>query len=130
MFGIYERHGRVYTEIVSDCSAKTLQAIIRGRVSPESVVHTDGWRGYDGLVDVTVASSELPDFDGDGSTIPDYYIDGVDDSTGIIELQLRSERSGKGEGRTYTVNITASDESGNQSEAHVEIKAPHDKRKK
>ena len=52
VFGIYERQGRVYTEIVSNCSAKTLQAIIRGKVSPESVVHTDGWRGYDGLVDV------------------------------------------------------------------------------
>lgn len=52
VFGIYERDGRVYTEIVSDCSSKTLQAIIRGKVSPESIVHSDGWRGYDGLVDV------------------------------------------------------------------------------
>jgi transposase-like protein len=52
VFGIYEREGSVYTELVTDCSAKTLQAIIRGKVSPESVVHSDGWRGYDGLVDV------------------------------------------------------------------------------
>jgi len=52
VFGIYEREGRVYTEIISDCSSKTLQAIIRGKVDPESIVHSDGWRGYDGLVDV------------------------------------------------------------------------------
>ena len=52
VFGIYDRDGRIYTELVSDCSAKTLQKIIRGRVDPESVVLTDGWRGYDGLVDV------------------------------------------------------------------------------
>jgi len=52
VFGIFEREGRVYTEIVPDCSAKTLQKAIRGHVSSESVVHTDGWRGYDGLVDV------------------------------------------------------------------------------
>lgn len=52
VFGIYERNGRVYTELVPDCSATTLQGIIRGRVSAESVIHTDGWRGYDGLVDV------------------------------------------------------------------------------
>ncbi len=32
--------------------SKTLQAIIRGKVSPESIVHSDGWKGYDGLVDV------------------------------------------------------------------------------
>ena len=52
VFGIYERNGRVYTELVTDCSAKSLQKIIRGRISPESVIHSDGWRGYDGLVDV------------------------------------------------------------------------------
>ena len=52
VFGIYERNGSVYTELVPDCSGKTLQAIIRGKISPESVIHSDGWRGYDGLVDV------------------------------------------------------------------------------
>ena len=81
-------------------------------------------------MDVTVQSSEPPDGDGDGSTIPDYYIDSVDDQTGRIELRLRSERSGKGDGRTYTITITATDASQNQSVAIVEILAPHDKRKK
>ncbi len=52
VFGIFKRNGSVYTEIVSDCKARTLQAIIRGHVAPESIVHSDGWRGYDGLVDV------------------------------------------------------------------------------
>ena len=52
VFGIYERNGRVYTELVSNCSAATLQGIIRGRVSADSIIHSDGWRGYDGLVDV------------------------------------------------------------------------------
>lgn len=52
VFGIFERNGRVYTEIVNDCSAHTLQAIVRGKVNAESVIHTDKWRGYDGLVDV------------------------------------------------------------------------------
>ena len=76
---------------------------------------------------VEVISSEPPDTTGDGETIPDYYIDSVNNETGVIELRLRSERSGKGSGRTYTVVITATDESGNQSTATVEIKAPHDK---
>ena len=52
VFGIFERNGQVYTEIVPDCSKKTLQGVILGRVSLESVVHTDKWRGYNGLVDV------------------------------------------------------------------------------
>ena len=49
---ILKRGGRIYTEIVPNCTKKTLQAIIRGRVESGSVVHTDGWRAYDGLVDV------------------------------------------------------------------------------
>ncbi len=52
VFGLLKRDGKVYTEIVPDCKKATLQAIIRGRVSPEAVIHSDGWRGYDGLVDV------------------------------------------------------------------------------
>ena len=55
VFGISKRDGRVYTEIVPDCSKKTLQAVIRGKVKPNVVVRSDGWRGYDGLVDVGYA---------------------------------------------------------------------------
>jgi transposase len=52
VFGILERNGKVYTEIVPDCSRATLQAIIRGKVEVESVIHSDKWRGYNGLVDL------------------------------------------------------------------------------
>ncbi|HKK45010.1 MAG TPA: IS1595 family transposase [Balneolaceae bacterium] len=52
VFGIFKRQGQVYTEIVPDARKKTLQRVIRGKVDPESVIHSDGWRGYDGLVDV------------------------------------------------------------------------------
>ena len=52
VFGIFKRSGKVYTEIVPDCRRSTLQAVIRGRVSLESVIHSDGWRGYNGLVDI------------------------------------------------------------------------------
>ena len=55
VFGIFKRNGSVYTEIVPDCKKATLQAIIRGRVAAEAVIHSDGWRGYDGLVDVGYA---------------------------------------------------------------------------
>ena len=52
VFGIFKRQGRVYTEIVPDCSKPTLQGIIRGRVDPRTVINADGWRGYHGLVDL------------------------------------------------------------------------------
>jgi len=52
IFGIFKRGGKVYTEVVPDCAKATLQGIIRGRVDPDSIIHTDGWRGYNGLVDL------------------------------------------------------------------------------
>lgn len=52
VFGIFERAGEVFTEIVPDCKKKTLQGLILGRVSKETVIYSDGWRGYNGLVDV------------------------------------------------------------------------------
>ena len=64
VFGIYEREGAVYTELVTDCSKETLQAIIRGKVSPESIIHSDCRKGYDGLVDLAttnISASTNPD---------------------------------------------------------------------
>lgn len=82
-------------------------------------------------LDVSVMSSEPPDGQGDGSTEPDWIVDGVEEGPGgMIYLQLRSERSGKGEGRTYTVTIVATDAYGNSSSAQVNIIAPHDKGKR
>jgi len=52
VFGLFKRAGKVYTEIVPNASKKVLQGIIRGKVQPKSIIHSDGWRGYDGLVDV------------------------------------------------------------------------------
>lgn len=52
VFGLLKRGDCVYTEIVPDASKASLQAIIRGHAMPESVINTDGWRGYHGLVDL------------------------------------------------------------------------------
>ncbi len=50
VFGLLKRDGKVYTCIVEDVSRKTLRQIIRTKVVPESVIYTDGFRSYDGLV--------------------------------------------------------------------------------
>jgi len=52
VFGIFQRGGSVYTEIIPDCARRTLLAIIRGRIEPDSIIHSDHWRGYSGLVDL------------------------------------------------------------------------------
>src|SRR5690606_11759878 len=42
VFGVFEREGRVYTELVPDAKKETLRMVIRGKVSPESIVFTYG----------------------------------------------------------------------------------------
>ncbi len=55
VFGLLKRNGYVYTEIIPNARKATLQGIIRGKVDLESVIHSDGWRGYHGLVDLGYA---------------------------------------------------------------------------
>ena len=50
VFGLLKRNGKVYTRIVEDVSRKTLRQIIKTKVVPESVIYTDSFRSYDGLV--------------------------------------------------------------------------------
>lgn len=52
VFGVFERGGRVYTELIPNSKAEHLRRVIIGKIAPESIVLTDGWRGYSGLVDV------------------------------------------------------------------------------
>lgn len=79
----------------------------------------------------TVAWSSEPENGlGDGDMAPDWTEPVIDEATGAITLQLRSERSGSGVGREYTVTITATDTSGNWNVADVKIIVPHDMKKK
>ena len=67
-----------------------------------------------------VESDEPADRLGDGNTSPDWRID-ADGS-----LWLRRERSGTGDGRTYTVRCVAVDGSGNTAPFDVRFDVPHD----
>jgi transposase-like protein len=55
VFGVFKRGGQVYTEIVPDVKKKTLRKAICGKVSLDTIIHSDGWPGYHGLVDVGYA---------------------------------------------------------------------------
>jgi hypothetical protein len=82
------------------------------------------------ILSAAVSSSEPVEGTGDGDTAPDWTDPVIDQTTGVITLQLRAERSGRGNGRIYTVLVTATDASGNSSTATVDIKVPHDQKKK
>ena len=50
VIGLLKRGGKVFTEIVENCSKQALMPIIKGQVLSEATVYTDGWKSYDGLV--------------------------------------------------------------------------------
>jgi hypothetical protein len=74
---------------------------------------------------LTSITSDEPDNDkGDGNTVDD--IQAADYGTADLAFQLRSERSGKGDGRVYTAIYTATDCSGNTASDTAYVRVPHD----
>jgi hypothetical protein len=78
------------------------------------------------VLSAVVSSNEPQNGLGDGDVSPDWTEPVIDQVNGVITLQLRSERSGSGNGRVYTIRITATDTSGNSSYGDVNIIVPHD----
>ncbi|MDH3324690.1 MAG: IS1595 family transposase [Candidatus Peregrinibacteria bacterium] len=50
VFGILKRDGKVFVNVVKNCSRKELMPIIKGKILEGSTIHTDGWKAYDGLI--------------------------------------------------------------------------------
>ena len=89
VFGLFKRNGKVYTEIVPDAKKATLQAIIRGRAEIESVIHTDGWRGYNGLVDLGYAKHlRVSHSDDEFSAGSGNHINGIESFWGFAKHRL------------------------------------------
>ena len=78
VFGIFKRNGKVFTEIVPDASKSVLQKVIRGRVSIDSVIHSDGWRGYNGLVDIGYAKHFRVQHGQDEFAKGNHHINGIE----------------------------------------------------
>lgn len=79
----------------------------------------------DGATDVTVkvSSNEAPNGKGDGNTDTDWEV--VENTDGTQDVYVRSERSGKGNGRTYTIKMSTSDVAGNSLEESFDVEVVH-----
>ena len=89
VFGIYKRNGKVYTEIVPNAARKTLQNIIRGRVSLDSVIHSDCWRGYNGLVDVGYSKHYRVNHSADIFAVDAIHINGIESFWSFAKRRLQ-----------------------------------------
>jgi transposase-like protein len=92
VFGVFKRNGCVYTEIVPDCRKTTLQGIIRGRVTLDSVIYSDGWRGYNGLVDVGYGKHLRVNHGQDEFVRGKTHINGIEGFWGFAKSRLNRFR--------------------------------------
>ena len=92
VFGLLKREGKVYTEIVPDCSAATLQDIIRGKIDINSVIHSDGWRGYNGLVDFGYKKHFRVHHGDDEFARGESHINGIESFWGYAKIRLAKFR--------------------------------------
>jgi len=88
VFGIFQRNGHVYTEIVPNCSKATLQEVIRGKVALESIIYSDRWRGYNGLVDVGYGKHLRVDHGRDEFAKGRTHINGIEGFWGYAKSRL------------------------------------------
>ena len=52
VFGLKQRKGKVYTQVIKNCSQKAIIPLINQRISKSVIVYTDGFKTYDGLVNM------------------------------------------------------------------------------
>jgi len=50
VFGLLKRDGKVFVQIVQNCTREQLMPIIQGKILEGSTINTDGWKAYDGLI--------------------------------------------------------------------------------
>ncbi len=81
--------------------------------------------GVQPSISAVVTSNEPVNGLGDGDTDPDWTTPVVD-AQGNISLSLRAERSAIGNGRTYTIQVTATGAGGDTTTVPVNVLVPHD----
>ena len=103
VFGIFKRNGCVYTEVVPDCRKHTLQGVIRGRVALDTVIHSDGWRGYNGLVDVGYAKHFRVDHGRDQFVRGPHHVNGIESFWSYAKRRLQKFNGVPG--RTFYLHL-------------------------
>jgi transposase len=92
VFGMLKRGDRVYTQIVKNCSMSELLPIIQEKADIGSVLYTDGFKTYDGLVNYgykkhyRVKHGENEFADGNN------HINGIENFWGLCKVRLTKFR--------------------------------------
>ena len=87
VFGLLKRHGKVYTQIVPNCSRAVLTAILKGKVVLGTVIYSDGWKGYSGLVDLGCKKHHRVDHGRNEFVKHKAHINGIENFWGLAKMR-------------------------------------------
>ncbi len=87
VFGIYKRNECVYTEIVENVKAKTLQQVIKGKVKLDSTIYTDGFKSYDSIVHLGY-KKHFRIYHSESYVEDDVHINGIEGFWGYAKVRL------------------------------------------
>ena len=90
--GLLKRNGKVYTKIVDECDRYTLHKLIKEKVAPDSVIHTDGWKAYDGLIDIGYKKHYRVHHGKNEFARGKSHINGIENFWGLAKVRLSKFR--------------------------------------
>ena len=93
VFGLKQRKGKVYTQVIKNCSKTAILPLISSKIGKQTTIFTDGFKTYDGLVDlgykkhyrVHHGKNEFSRKEEDGIK---NHINGIENFWGIAKVRL------------------------------------------
>ena len=88
VFGLLKRNGKVYTKVIPNYFRAILKAAIEGKVDFESKIHSDGWKGYNVLVDLVYKKHYRVHHGNDEFANSKSHINGIENFWEIAKIRL------------------------------------------
>ena len=92
VFGMKKRGDKVYTQIVSNCSASELVPIIKKLAPKDSTIYSDEWKAYDGLVNVGYKRHYRVKHSDDVFSNGRAHVNGIENFWGVAKTRMLKMR--------------------------------------
>ncbi len=92
VFGMLKRGDKVYTQIVKSCSIRELIPIIQGKAEANSVLFSDGFKTYNGLVNYGYKQHFRVNHGENESAVGRNHINGIENFWGLCKVRLAKFR--------------------------------------
>jgi transposase-like protein len=90
--GLLKRNGKVYTQVVSNCSRAVLTAILKGKVVLGSVIYSDGWKGCGGPADPGYKKHHRVNHGRNEFVKHKAHINGIENFWGLAKMRVAKFR--------------------------------------